>query len=152
MLGDSFIHKMFFEFLQPFGQFGKIRVSPFLVVVLNFDLVLGFWFGWKMGLSLFSRLHSQIQLMLEQGLSLYFPAVMMMEVLFSKNKSSITLGPRLKRSFPYCIVSEHHFLRDMVFHHWSIRMSIRVHRKAFQAITLLAYPRGLSLSRMYPIP
>ena len=82
VLGDSFIHKMSFEFLQPFGQFGKIRVSPFLVVVLNFDLVLGFWLGWKMGLTVLSRLHSHIQLMLEQGLSLYFPAVMMLEVLF----------------------------------------------------------------------
>ena len=30
-------------------------------------------------------------------------------------------------------------------------MSIRVHRKAFLAIKLLAYPRGLSLSRIYPI-
>ena len=29
-------------------------------------------------------------------------------------------------------------------------MSIRVHRKAFLAIKLLAYPRGLSLSRTYP--
>ena len=73
---------MFFEFLQPFGQFGKIRVSPFLVVVLNFDLVLGFWLGWKMGLTVLSRLHSSFQLMLEQGLSLYFAAVMMLEVLF----------------------------------------------------------------------
>ena len=30
-------------------------------------------------------------------------------------------------------------------------MSIRVHRKAFLAIELLAYPRGLSLSRFFPI-
>ena len=84
MLGDSFIRKMFFEFLQPFGQFGKIRGSPFLVVVLFFfkkKKVLGFWLGWKMGLALLSSLHSHIQLMLEQGLSLYFPAVMMLEVL-----------------------------------------------------------------------
>ena len=82
MLGDSFIHKMFFKFLQPFGQFGNIRVSMFLVVVLNFDLVLGFWLGWKMGLTVLSRLQSHIQLMLEQVLSLHFPAVMMLEVLF----------------------------------------------------------------------
>ena len=34
---------------------------------------------------------------------------------------------------------------------WSIHMSIRVHRKAFLAIKLLAYPRGLSESRIYPI-
>ena len=33
----------------------------------------------------------------------------------------------------------------------STRMSIRVHRKAFLAIKLLAYLRGLSLSRIYPI-
>ena len=34
------------------------------------------------------------------------------------------------------------------FDRWSTHMSIRVHRKAFLAIKLLAYPRGLSLSRM----
>ena len=28
--------------------------------------------------------------------------------------------------------------------HWSTRMSVRVHRRAFRAIILLAYPRGLS--------
>ena len=30
-------------------------------------------------------------------------------------------------------------------------MSIRIHRKAVLVIKLLAYPRGLSLSRIYPI-
>ena len=67
-----------------------------------------------MGITVLSRLHSHIQLMLEQVLSLHFPAVMMLEVLFqtslTKNKSSVTLGPRLECSFPYCIVSEHNFL------------------------------------------
>ena len=37
------------------------------------------------------------------------------------------------------------------FDHWSIHRSIRVHRKAFPAIELLAYPRGLSVSRIHPI-
>ena len=48
-------------------------------------------------------------------------------------------------------VSEYRFWWDVVFDHWSIHKSIHVHRKAFRAIKLLAYPRGLSLSRIYPI-
>ena len=43
------------------------------------------------------------------------------------------------------------FLWDAIFDRWSTRMSIRVHSKAFLAIKLLAYPRRLSLSRIYPI-
>ena len=39
----------------------------------------------------------------------------------------------------------------MFFDRWSIHKSIRVRRKAFWAIKLLACPRGLSLSRIYPI-
>ena len=34
---------------------------------------------------------------------------------------------------------------------WSTHKSIRVHRKPFPAIKLLAYPRRVSLSRIYPI-
>ena len=37
------------------------------------------------------------------------------------------------------------------FDHWSIRKNIRFHRNAFRAIRLLAYSRGLSESRIYPI-
>ena len=43
------------------------------------------------------------------------------------------------------------FLMIRSFDRSSPRMSIRVHRKAFQVIKLLAYPRGLSLSKIYPI-
>ena len=35
--------------------------------------------------------------------------------------------------------------------HWSTHMSIHVHRRAFPAIKLLAYPPGVSLSRICPI-
>ena len=42
-------------------------------------------------------------------------------------------------------------LMRCIFERWSTRMSIRVHRKTFRAIRLLAYSRGLSKSRMYPI-
>ena len=38
-----------------------------------------------------------------------------------------------------------------LFDRWSIHMSIRVHRQAFLAIKLLAYPRGLSLSKIFQI-
>ena len=43
------------------------------------------------------------------------------------------------------------FWWDVVFDRWSTRMSVRVHRKAFLATILLAYPRGLLLSRKNPI-
>ena len=37
------------------------------------------------------------------------------------------------------------------FDRWSTHVSFRVHHKPFLAIKLLAYPRGLSLSRNFPI-
>ena len=49
--------------------------------------------------------------------------------------------------FPYCTVFEKPFLWVGVFDRWSTHMSIHVHRKAFVAIKLLSYPRGLELSR-----
>ena len=44
-----------------------------------------------------------------------------------------------------------HFIRIPFFMRLSVHTSIHVHRKAFRAIKLLAYRRGLSLSRTYPI-
>ena len=58
--------------------------------------------------------------------------------------------PPSERSSLCYTVSEYRFWWDVVFDHWSIHKNIRVHRKAFRAIKLLAYPRGLSLSRIYP--
>ena len=43
------------------------------------------------------------------------------------------------------------FTRCGFFYRWTNYMNIRLHRKAFRAMRLLAYPRGLSLSRIYPI-
>ena len=47
--------------------------------------------------------------------------------------------------------SEHRFKWDVVFDRWSIRQNVRVHRKAFRAIRLLAYHRGRQQSRINPI-
>ena len=119
MLRDCFIHKILSEFLQPFRYFGKWQVAPYLLVIHIFILVLGFWLGWTKGCSVLARLHCHMQLMLELVLSLYFPAVMMLEMLnltsLTKRTSSTNPGPRLVRSFPCCIVSEHRFWWDKVF-------------------------------------
>ena len=40
------------------------------------------WLGYATGLPVLARLHSHIQLMLESVLSLSFPAVMMLEVMY----------------------------------------------------------------------
>ena len=77
--------------------------------------------------------------------------VMMLKKASLRKNSLINEEPRSERSSPYCTVSEYLFYWDVVFDRWSTRMSIRVHRKAFQATILLTYPRGLSLSRIYPI-
>ena len=63
----------------------------------------------------------------------------------------ITEEPRSERSSPNCTLSEYRFQWDVGFDRWSIRMSIRVHRKAFLATLLLACFRGLTLSRIYSI-
>ena len=56
------------------------------------------WMGYATGLSVLARPHSHIQLMLESVLSLHFPAVMMLEVMYqtslTSKRSSITPGPR----------------------------------------------------------
>ena len=57
-----------------------------------------FWLGYETGLSVLALLHSHIQLMLESVLSLYFPAVMMLEVMYqtslTSKRSSINPVPR----------------------------------------------------------
>ena len=61
-------------------------------------------------------------------------------------KNSLTsLEQRSERSSPCYIVSVWFLTIDPFI------KNIRLHRKAFRAIRLLAYPRGLSLSRIYPI-
>ena len=68
-------------------------------------------------------------------------------------KNSLThQEKRSEWSSPCCTVSEFPFFFNEMwfFDRWSTREIIRVPRKAFRAIKLLAYPRGLSLSRIYP--
>ena len=60
-------------------------------------------------------------------------------------------GTTISTKFSVLHCSRIPFLMRCIFDRSSTRMSIRVHCKAFLAIKLLAYPRGLSLSRMYPI-
>ena len=74
------------------------------------------------------------------------------EVEEKQKKNSLTsLELRSERSSPYYIEFEVRFEWDVIFDRWSIRKSIRVHRKAFQATILLACFRKLSQSRIYPI-
>ena len=68
-----------------------------------------------------------------------------------RTNSLTSLEPQSERSSPSCTVFESRFKWDVVFDRWSTRKSIGVHRKAFRATILLAYPRGLLLSRIYPI-
>ena len=65
--------------------------------------------------------------------------------------SLTSLEPRSERSSPYYSVSEYRFLWDVVFDRWSTRKNIRFHRKAFLVMQLLAYSRGLLVSRICPI-
>ena len=56
------------------------------------------WLGYATGLPVLTRQHSHIQLMLESVLSLYFLAVMMLEMMyqttFTSKRSSINPRPR----------------------------------------------------------
>ena len=73
--------------LQNFKK--KIWGTGFPVLVMNSQLLFADsltstlldWLGYATGLPVLARLHSHIQLMLESVLSLYFPAVMMLEVI-----------------------------------------------------------------------
>ena len=63
-------------------------------------------------------------------------------------KTGTTIGTKF--SVLHCIRIP--FFNEMwFFDRWSIRKSTRFHRKAFRAMRLLAYPRGLSLSRIFLI-
>ena len=67
----------------------------------------------------------------------------------SKLEEELFDNPGTTIGTKFSAVSEYRFLWDVVFDHWSTRMSIRVHRKASPAKELLAYPRGVSLSRFF---
>ena len=67
----------------------------------------------------------------------------------ARGRTCSTIGTKL--SGLHSLYPNTVFKWDVVFDRWSTRMSIHIHRKAFLAIRLLAYPRGLSLSRIYPI-
>ena len=84
----------------------KMLVTGFPVLVMNFQPLFADsltstlldWLGYATGFSVIARLHSHIQLMLESVLSLYFPAVMVLEVMYqtslTSKRSSINPGPR----------------------------------------------------------
>ena len=84
----------------------KMLVTGFPVLVMNFQPLFADsltstlldWLGYATGFSVLARLHSQIQLMLESVLNLYYSAVMMLEVMYetslTSKRSSINPGPR----------------------------------------------------------
>ena len=51
MFSNSVIHKILSEFLQPFRYVGMTRVAPYLLVIIIFYLVLGFWLVYSATLS-----------------------------------------------------------------------------------------------------
>ena len=84
----------------------KMLVTGFPVLVMNFQPLFADsltstlldWLGYATGFSVPARLHSHIQFMLESVLSLYVPAVMVLEVMYqtslTSKRSSINPGPR----------------------------------------------------------
>ena len=69
MFMNSFIHKIFSEFLQPFRYVGMTRVAPFLIVVFVFLGVLAFWLAWSTGRPALSVQHVNLTQMLDRNLS-----------------------------------------------------------------------------------
>ena len=120
---NSVIHKILSEFLQPFWYVGMTQVSPFLLVIL-FLFGLGILVGLFNNSSDFSEEYGSLR-----------------SCLSTRSLDTVAGGD-----------SSHAGLTVLWFLTVDpLRMSIRVHCKAFLAIKLLAYPRGLSLSRIYPL-
>ena len=74
------------------------RITGCPILVMNSQLLFAdsltstslHWLGYATGLSVLARLHSHIQLMLESLLSLYFPAVMVLEVMYQTSNHDNT--------------------------------------------------------------
>ena len=124
-------------FWQRFWCFRRIRVSPYLPIHTFTWHDCWRWFEWSISVEDVTGVKVD-ELEEDVGWSMSDPEE------FDKKRTKIGT----KFSVFHCIRIP--FKWDVVFDWSSIRMCIRVHRKAFLAIKLLAYPWGLLLSGIFP--
>ena len=169
---NSVIHRIFSEFLQQFRYVGMIQVSPFLIAVFVF-----IWFGIfclalstapplgfqkKTGLPVLAFQH--VYLITRSCLATLSLDTVEDVMVGEVDEHEEDVGWSTSCLQGVMDVEEGKLAEELVdnpgttigtkfsnemwfFDRWSTHKSIRVHRKAFQATKLLAYPRGLSLSR-----